>query len=139
MTEKRKIKVQKDNGEIEYIDVPTEKPKILHNILSDILLKKIHIVYNEIRDVMQSTTEPPMNLESFEIAFMCDPHPENSIAVWERIVRAYKKAIAYFSEDFAVKQHIYNVLLFNSMDALKDEEKEREDIKLIIDIYDKTK
>ena len=47
MPEKRKIRIQKENGEIEYIDIPQDKPKILHHVLEDILLKRIRVVYSQ--------------------------------------------------------------------------------------------
>jgi len=138
--EKRKIRVEKPDGEIEYIDLPTTlyATPILHRILGQDVLEGIEEVYKEIKDVLQNTTNPPMNLESFELAFMGDVDPVASLAKWEKIVRVYKKAQQHMSSDLESRSTTYSVLLYHSMGSLLETEKGQEGVKLLMKLYDES-
>ena len=138
--EKRKIRVEKPDGEIEYIDLPITRyaTPILHRILGQDVLEGIEEVYKEIKDVLQNTTNPPMNLESFELAFMGDVDPVASLAKWEKIVRVYKKAQQHMSSDLESRSTTYSVLLYHSMGSLLETEKGQEGVKLLMKLYDES-
>ena len=138
--EKRKIRVEKPDGGIEYIDLPTTHHAIpiLHRVLDQDVLERIEKVYKEIKDVLQNTTNPTMNLESFELAFMGDVDPVASLAKWEKIVRVYKKAQQHMSSDLESRSTTYSVLLYHSMGSLLETEKGQEGVKLLMKLYDES-
>jgi len=138
---KRKVRIEKDNGEIEYVDLPIthQTPKILHPVLHQDIIEKIGKIYADIKDVLQGTTNPPMNLESFELAFMGDVDPIKSLEKWQKIVRVYKKAQVSMGSDFESRKTIYSVLLYHSMGSLLPAEKEQEGVQFLMKLYDSSK
>ena len=138
--QKRKIRVEKPDGEIGYIDLPTthQAPPILHSILEQDVLDRIENIYSEIKDVLQDTTNPPMNLESFELAFMGDIDPLKSVKKWEKIVRVYKKAHQYMGDDLEIRKKTYSILLYHSMGSLLPEEEQQSGIKFLMTLYDES-
>ena len=85
------VKHEPKMSEPEYVDLSQLRPgPIRHKSLPPELLQPIKAVY----DVIGKWSG--MTLEQFEIGFMRDMHPENEVAVWCRIAKAW---LAYH-EDF---------------------------------------
>lgn len=109
--------------------------KIITMSLDDELLERINWVYRQLKEVLCVEMKNMHTEEQFQLLFMRDDQPKESISVWEDILRAWKVAQKIYGETDEIKQSIFRTLMFNLVDALSPEEREREDIKKIISIY----
>ena len=133
----RKVRVRDQEGNIKHISPDElEQGKIIQEELDEHLVTKIGLVFAEIKDVLILEAEKIGTLEQFEMLFMRSDDPERDIETWEDIVRAYKHAQKYFGPREEIRRIIFRILMFYVVDALSDEENEREDVKLIKKIYD---
>jgi hypothetical protein len=133
----RKIRVRDQEGNIKHISSDDlEQGKIIQEELDENLLTRVGLVFAEIKDVLISEAEKIGTLEQFEMLFMRSDDPEKDIETWEDIVRSYKLAQKYFGPREEIRRIIFRILMFYVVDALSDEENEREDVKLIKKIYD---
>ncbi len=137
VSDDRKVKIRDQNGKIKYIKLSEIKqPPIKTVELDKDLLKRIGNVYEALKDVIMANSNPPMSLERFETMFMRSEKPELDVLIYERINKAYLEAQNIFGSNFQVRNQIYNILVFYALDALTEEEKQREDIKMIMKLFD---
>jgi len=124
----RKIKVR-DAKTCKLIEVDADSIKtgpIRNKSLSDDLLQQVRAIHSTIRDVYDVT------LEQFEIGFMRDAHPEQEVAVWQRIADAYRKVLA--AEPTFDRKMVLRTLLAYSMGALTPAELVDPAVKKIVEI-----
>ena len=134
---KRKSKIRDKKGNIireEDVDEMAAKTRVRHTSLSDELLLRINIIYNEFRPYLSKV---PIALEQFEFGFMKDINPENGIAMWEDMVITFKIASELYNNDEGIKENIYNCLVIYSIDALTPEEEKNEFNSQITKLFNK--
>lgn len=133
----RKIRIRRPNGEVEYIDPKDFQPSPIINMdLSEDLLTRINWVYRQLKEVINATMEKIQTEEQFQILFMRDDDPEKDVTLYEDIARTYKIALKRCqNDDLETKKTIFSIIMFYIVDSLSAEEKEREDIKNIINIF----
>jgi hypothetical protein len=104
--------------------------RIQHSSLPARLLKRIRAIHAALKGVYD------LPLEQMEINFMRDSHPEEEVALWERILIAFMK-VAQASPDLDRKM-VLRTLLGYSMSALTHAEKADPVVKKIIKIAEAT-
>lgn len=135
--DKRKIRVRQDDGSIKYLSTNelTHQP-ILHNILDETLVSRIQWVFGELKSTMMIENPCFGTLEQFEIMFMRSAEPNKDVTIWENIVKAFHDAKKRFKADGPDRDGvILRILMLNMTDSLTEEEKEREDVKIILQVY----
>jgi hypothetical protein len=94
--------------QIELTDL--ENGPILHPVLSDDLLQRIKAFKQILVDVDNTTLDEVIG------DFKRDVHPEQEIAVWERIAATYTMFLSHNpTDDLATKHDVYSVLLIASL------------------------
>lgn len=137
MKKEKKIKVRNEEGEIVKKEFDCiEKQKIIHFCLGDDLLQRIKNVYYSISEVINDVYEYCSTLEQFEILFMRDQDPENDIKIWEDMAETFIICQKYFGSCPEVKKNIFRIIISNLLGLLDEEQKEREDIKFVCQIFD---
>jgi hypothetical protein len=90
--------------------VNVEKGPIRHPVLSDDLLQRIDAFREILADVDNTTLEESLD------DFKRDAHPEQEIAVWERIANTYAIFLSHNpTDDLAIKRDIFSVILIASL------------------------
>jgi hypothetical protein len=88
------------------------KGPIRHPVLPDSFLGRIKAFKAVLRDV------DPTSLETAIDNFKRDTHPEEELAIWERIANTYQLFISHNpSSDPAIKKEVFAVLIGASMDS----------------------
>jgi len=134
---KRKIRIRKDDGSIEYLSPEelTHQP-ILYNVLDETILSRIQWIFGELKAVIVVESPCYATLEQFEIMFMRSAEPHKDVEIWETVVKAFYAARKFFQVDGPDRDGIiFRILMLNITDSFTDEEREREDVKLIQKVY----
>ena len=125
-----------------YVTCPVDKlptNPILHQVLDNELLPRMKKIYDIIKDVLIEISQIK-TLEQFEVSFMRDYDPEEALKNLEIIVESYQYASSCFKNGtIEDRSNIYIAIMRYAMEWFNEEEKERKDIKKIIEIYEKVK
>jgi len=136
----RKVKIIDQDGNIQYVEPKDlKKGSIITTDLNDEQLKRISQSFDVFKDVLDVETDETMKTkEQFEITFMRSDDPNRDILTWERMATTYKMAQHYFGDAFEVRRVIFRIMMWNIIDALSEEEKQREDVQLVIRLFNGT-
>ena len=110
--------------------------KLLHHSLSDELLDDISKIYDEIWEVLPHCTIAKIStLEQFELFFMREFDPQNTVKIFEKIVKTYKRAVLKYGSMLKTRIKIMTIILFIIYDALSEEEMQDSQVKYILNLY----
>jgi len=129
MENQRKIRILNDEGKIEEIcisDISSVFP-VIQTDIPDELLAKIRAIFEPIKDLIG------MSLEEFEVGFMRGQNIENEILHWECIVNTFAILSPFFKND---EKRLLDTVIYISVNALYEDEKENELIKCIMESYE---
>ena len=135
---KRKVRIRGQNGFILHVSPSYLKtPPIIQFTLDDTILSHIKWIFDQLRIVIKAEFPDCSTLEQFEVLFMRSEDTEVDLHTWDIIVKSFYTAREYFKKDGEETDClIFRILLFYIADSLSKEELEREDIKLIIKVYE---
>jgi hypothetical protein len=125
------------NRKIKAIDAETGKPieigaesirsgPIRNDALPEDLLRRIHAVHQQIRDVYD------VPLEQFEITFMRDQGPEAEVQVWESVALGFEKVCR--SLPSLDRRMVLRTLLAYSMEVLTAEELADQEVRRVVEL-----
>ena len=104
--------VDRQQPKIERVDTATMKPgPIQHEQLSDEQLRRITHLHEILAEV------DPSSLETWTDNFKRDMHPDQEIAVWERIARAYTTYTSQKNLSLDAKGDVFQTLVLASMSS----------------------
>lgn len=110
----------------------------IQNVLSELQIARIGEIYAAIKYVPTSIPIYDIRtLEHFELDFMRMANVEEEIAKMENVVEAFKKAMGKIEKDNEID--MFFMLLLNAYDGLTKEEKEKENIRQLVNIYEEVR
>ena len=135
----RKVKIREKDGSIveKNLDDIKETGIVNMTIESD-TLEEISKIYNILKEVIRSFYPRMVNLEQFEVMFMRSGAIDNDVHVWSKIARAFLLSQEYYGTDDEVKKTIFSIIMLYVLGVLSKEEKEREDVKTICNLFEKS-
>ena len=111
------------------IEVDADKIKtgpIRQQSLPEPLLQRVKAIHASIKHIYGGV------LEQFEIDFMRDSNPEKEVAVWERIVAAFRKVVTTMPD--LDQKMVLRTLVAYSIDGLTPKEKVDPVVRKIIEV-----
>jgi len=135
----RKVKIREKDGSIveKNLDDIKETGIVNMTIESD-TLEEISEIYNILKEVIQSFYPRMVNLEQFEVMFMRSGAIDNDVHVWSKMARTFLLSQEYYGTDDEVKKTIFSIIMLYVLGVLSKEEKEREDVKTICNLFEKS-
>lgn len=120
---RKTMRVPDVKGQWVEIDPAEVRPQpIRRNALKKLVLERIALVHEALRDVLAARNDQPMLLEEFEIGFMRSQSPENELMLWEAIALALEKAQSRLPPEQHNRKLLYQRLVLAIFGALTDEE-----------------